>query len=106
MFKPDTILGWQRELVRRKWTFSKQQADGRPATNPEVLALLLRLAKENPTWGYGKLQGELLKLGHMLGRSTIKDILKRQQVSPAPERAKQGSSWREFLAHYADQVIK
>lgn len=105
LFKPDTVLGWHRELVRRKWTFPKPQTGGRPATDPEVLALLLRLAKENPAWGYGKLQGELLKLGHTLGRSTIRALLQRQQVPPAPERAKQRSSWRTFLNHYRAQLM-
>jgi len=50
LFKPDTVLGWHRELVRRKWTYSKAQTGGRPATDQKLLALLLRLANENPTW--------------------------------------------------------
>src|SRR3712207_864156 len=73
LFKPDTLLKWHRELVRRKWTFKQQAALGRPPTRPELEALLLRLARENPTWGYGKLEGELGKLGYAIGRSTIKD---------------------------------
>ncbi len=105
LFKPDTVLKWHRDLVCRKWTFAKQLTGGRSATDPERLTLLLRLAQENPTWGYGKLQGELLKLGYAIGRSTVRDILKRQQVPPAPERAKQGSSWRTFLSHDSQQLL-
>ena len=63
LFKPDTLLKWHRELVRRKWTFKRKVPLGRPPIPPDVEALLLRLAHENPTWGYGKLEGELLKLG-------------------------------------------
>ncbi len=87
-FKPDTLLKWHRDLVHRKWTFIKRYKAGRPSTNVEIKELLLRLAKANPTWGYSKLQGELLKLGYDIGRSTVRDVLKRQHVPPAPERAK------------------
>jgi transposase InsO family protein len=105
LFKPDTLLKWHRDLVRRKWTFKKNAPLGRPPISPEVEALLLRLAKENPTWGYGKREGELLKLGYDIGRSTIRDVLKRKHVPPAPERAKHGSSWRTFLKHYQDEIV-
>lgn len=105
LFKPDTLLKWHRELVRRKWTFKQQAPLGRPRISPEVAALLLRLAKENPTWGYGKLEGELGKLGYDIRRSTIRDVLKRQRVPPAPERGKHASSWRTFLRHYQDHIV-
>ena len=105
LFKPETLLKWHRELVRRKWTFSKGLPCGRPPTSADLEALILRLAKENPAWGYGKLQGELLKLGYDIGRSTIKDVLKRKHVPPAPERGKQGSTWRTFLAQYHGQIV-
>ncbi len=62
-------------------------------------------AKENPAWGYGKLQGELLKPGNDIGRSTIRDVLKRQRIPPTPERGKQGSSWCTFLRHYRDEIL-
>ncbi len=67
--------------------------------------LIKRLAEENPSWGYSKIHGELLKLGYSIGRSTVRDILKRHGVPPAPQRTKQGSSWRTFLSHYADQML-
>jgi putative transposase len=105
LFKPDTILRWHRDLVRRKWTFKKRRQRGRRATNPDLIALLLRLARENPTWGYSKLHGELLKLGYHLGRSTVRDILKRQHVQPAPQRGKQVSNWHTFLGHYGQQLL-
>ncbi len=105
LFKPETLLKWHRELVRRKWTFKKVAPLGRPPISPELEVLLLRLARENPTWGYGKLEGELGKLGYDIGRSTIKDVLKRKRVPPAPTRGKQGSSWRTFVGHYTDQII-
>jgi len=105
LFKPDTLLRWHRELVRRKWTFNRQPLLPRRAIDPAVVELLLRLARENPSWGYSKLHGELLKLGYRIGRSTIRDILKRQQVPPAPERASKGSSWRQFLSYYREQFL-
>jgi putative transposase len=105
LFKPDTLLKWHRELVRRKWTFKQQAPLGRPSISPELEVVLLRLARENPTWGYGKLEGELGKLGYDIGRSTIKDVLKRKHVPPAPLRGKQGSSWHTFVGHYKNQII-
>lgn len=77
LFKPETLLKWHRELVRRKWTFTKTARRGRPPTSPEIEALIVQMAKENPAWGYGKLEGELGKLGYQIGRSTIRDVLKR-----------------------------
>ncbi|MBA3947681.1 MAG: transposase [Herpetosiphonaceae bacterium] len=105
LFKPDTLLKWHRELVRRKWTFRKRLACGRPSISAELEALILRLARENPAWGYGKLQGELLKLGYTIGQSTIRDVLKRRRVPPAPLRSRRSSSWRTFLGHYHDQML-
>jgi putative transposase len=78
---------------------------GRPPTSLELETLILRLANENLTWGYGKLEGELSKLGYDVGHSTIRDVLKRRRVPPAPERGKQGSNWRTFLAHYKDEMV-
>src|SRR4051812_47485584 len=98
--RPETVLRWHRELVRRKWTFRRRAAGGPPPLPAEVEALLLRLAAENPRWGYGRLQGELAKLGHTLGRSTVRDVLKRRRVPPAPRRREGADTWREFLARH------
>ncbi len=103
--KPETLLKWHRALVRRNWTFKAKAPLGRPPIPPDVEALLLRLAHENPTWGYGKLEGELLKLGYDIARSTIRDVLKQRRVPPAPKRSKHGSNWRTVLAHYKDEMV-
>ncbi len=105
LFKPDTVLRRHRELVRRKWTFKQQPFRPRRATAPELVNLLLRLATENPSWGYSKLQGEMIRLGYRIGRSTVRDILKRQHVRPTPERGRPGSTWRSFPGHYREQFI-
>jgi Homeodomain-like domain len=75
---PATILRWHRELVRRKWTFGNHRRRGRPPLEAAVEAVILRLARENPRWGYKRIQGELHKLGYRVGRSTIRDVLKRE----------------------------
>src|SRR3954451_20327432 len=105
LVRPETVLKWHRELVRRKWTYRRQLARGRPPVTAEVEALLLRLATENPCWGYGRLQGELAKLGHALGRSTVRDVLKRRHVPAAPLRGRRTSTWRHFLARHRDAVL-
>ncbi len=105
LFKPATVLKWHRDLVRRKWRFDNRPKRGRPTTATELQALLLRLAQENPTWGYSKLHGELLKLGYTLGRSTVRDILKRQHIEPAPERSKNAGNWSTLLSHYGQQIL-
>jgi transposase InsO family protein len=105
LFTPATVLRWHRELVRRKWTFRQPQRGGRPALDPALMDLIVRLARENPTWGYGRIQGELAKLGQRVGRSTVRDLLKRQHVPPAPQRARHGPTWRAFLRHYQEQVL-
>ncbi len=103
IFKPDTVLRWHRELVRRKWTFKRKGKPGRPAMSSELVALIVRLAKENPRWGYDKIQGELLKLGYSLCASSVRNILKRHRITPASERS--SSSWGNFLGHYKDQIL-
>lgn len=105
LFKPETVLGWHRELVRRKWTTRRRTTGGRPATSAEVEALILRLARENPTWGYRRIQGELAKLGHLLGHVTVRTILRRHGLPPAPERRRRGNTWRAFLSRHRDQLL-
>ena len=104
IFKPETVLGWHRELVKRKWTFKQQRQPGRPRTDSEIEALIVRLARENPRMGYGKIEGELLKLGYDVGKTTIKEILRRHGIPPVPERGR--SSWRAFLKHYRHQMLR
>jgi Integrase core domain. len=103
IFKPDTVLGWHRELVRRKWTFRRKAKPGRPGTSFVLETLIVRLAKENTRWGYDKIQGELLKLGYRLSASSVRNILKQHRIAPASERS--SGSWRNFLGHYKDQIL-
>jgi Aspartate decarboxylase len=74
---PQTLLRWHRELVRRKWTYPKGRRSGRPPVNPEVAALILRMARENPRWGCVRICGELRKLGIRVGATTIRTLLRR-----------------------------
>jgi len=89
-----TLLRWHRELVRRKWTYRTASKPGLPATDPNVRALVLRLARENPRWGYLRIQGELRKIGIRVGATTIRRILRAHGLGSAPRR--EGPTWSEF----------
>jgi putative transposase len=85
LMQPTTLLRWHRDLVRRRWTYPRQR--GRPALSAELRELVLRLARENPTWGYRRIHGELCRLSYWIGASTVWTILQRAGVAPAPTRS-------------------
>jgi putative transposase len=99
---PLTLLRWHRELVRRKWA-QPPRSPGRPPVNDRVRELVLRLARENPRWGYPRIAGELLKLGLRVSPSTVRRLLLAAGLRPAPRRS--GSSWRDFLRQQAASMI-
>ena len=101
---PDTLLRWHRDLVRHKWgLFSRRPRRGRPRLLPDHCHLILRLARENPRWGYRRIQGELLKLGLRCSHETIRAVLRRHDLPPAPQRGR--STWRQFLRQHAQQIL-
>jgi putative transposase len=99
---PQTLLRWHRELVRRKWRYSRRSV-GRPPLDRALVELVLRLGRENPRWGCVRIQGELRKLGIRIGATTIRSILRRSGLGPAPRP--QGLSWAEFLRAQANGMI-
>jgi putative transposase len=102
--RPETLLRWHRELVRRKWAaFGRRRGSGRPPLRAAARDLILQLAQEHPRWGYQRIRGELLKLGHRGSATTIRSLLRRHGVPPAPRRA--GLSWRAFLRAHAAGVL-
>jgi putative transposase len=99
---PDTILQWHRRLVTRNWT-QTQAHSGRPPLSDDVVALILQLARENPRWGYRRIQGELKKLGVSVSATTIRTVLLRNRLRPAPRRA--SVAWRAFLRSQAAAIV-
>jgi transposase len=99
---PGTVLRWHRRLVTRKWTYPHRM--GRPPVSAETVALIERLAIENHGWGYKRIQGELLKLGHRVSASTICRVLKTLKIPPAPERHTD-ATWRKFLQTQASTML-
>jgi len=98
---PDTILRWHRELVAKKWDHSeKRKSVGRPRIRQVIVDLVIRFAKENPEWGFDRIQGALKNLGYYISDTTVGNILKAHGIEPAPERQHTGS-WSRFLkAHW------
>jgi putative transposase len=99
---PGTILRWHRRLIAKKWTYPHRT--GRPPTDEATVALIAQLARQSPSWGYQRIQGELLKLGHRVGASTIRRVLTRLRIPPAPTRDTD-TSWRQFLRTQASTMV-
>jgi putative transposase len=99
---PRTLLRWHAQLVARRWTYPRRQP-GRPPTAPPIRALVLRMARENPRWGYRRIQGELVGLGHSVAASTVWTILKDVGLDPAPRQA--GPTWSQFLRAQAHAIL-
>jgi transposase InsO family protein len=105
LVKPDTILGWHRQLVAQKFDGSRQrQAPGRPTIDPELEALIVRMARENRSWGYDRIVGALANLGYTVSDQTVGNILKRHGIPPAPER-KTTTTWKEFIRTHMDVLV-
>jgi hypothetical protein len=98
--RPDTLLGWHRQLVRRRYA---ARQPGRPALSEEICELVLRLARENPRWGYQRIVGELAGIGVRVSATTVAKILRRSGVPPAGPRARLG--WRQFLRAHAQSML-
>jgi putative transposase len=96
------LLRWHADLVARRWTYPHRRP-GRPPTAAPIRALVLRMARENPRWGYRRIQGELVGLGHTVAASTVWTILKRAGLDPAPRRC--GPTWRQFLSAQAHAIL-
>jgi len=100
---PATLLAWHRKLAAAKYDTSKRRKPGRPPTVPGIARLVIRLAKENPLWGYRRIHGELTKLGLAVGPSTVWEILHAAGIDPAPRRS--GPTWRQFLHAQAAGIL-
>ena len=98
---PDSILRWHRKLIAAKWDHSKRRkSSGRARISGEVVKLVLKFAKENPSWGYDRIQGALANIGHTISDTSVRNILKANGIEPAPDR-KRKTTWKTFLkAHW------
>jgi putative transposase len=95
---PDTLLRWYKRLIAQKFDGNKKRRQlGRPRVSEAVEQLVVRMAEENPTWGYRCLQGALTNLGHHIDKITVRNVLRRHHMEPAPQRRKAGMSWAQFL---------
>jgi putative transposase len=99
-----TLLAWHRRLIAQKYDGRGKRGRGRPRKSEEIEDLVVRLAKENRSWGYRRIQGALSNLGHTLGRGTIAEILARHGIEPAPERERK-TTWKEFLTQHWELIV-
>jgi transposase InsO family protein len=104
LVEPETVLAWHRELVRRKWTaFGKRRGVGRPRLEASLGELILRMARKNPRRGCVRIRGELLKVGHRISATAIRNLLRREKLGPAPMRS--GLNWSAFLRAQASAIV-
>jgi putative transposase len=101
--QPKTVIGWHRRLVARHWTYPPTTRRGRPPTLAEIRQLAIRLATENPTWGYRRVHGELCRIGHRIAASTVWTILRTAGIDPTPGRT--GPKWAQFIRSQAKGII-
>ena len=100
--QPETLLRWHRRLIAASWTYPHRPT-GRPPLNPEVQQLIVRLAKQNPRWGYQRIKGELLRLGVRVSATAIRTTLRRHGLDPAPRR--KSSTWTAFLRQQGAGIV-
>jgi transposase InsO family protein len=100
---PATLLAWHRRLVTRKWDYTNRRRAGRPSTAAAIRKVVIRMATDNPAWGHRRVQGELVKLGHLIAASTVWQILHDAGVDPAPRRP--GPAWKQFLTAQARGIL-
>jgi hypothetical protein len=104
--RPETILGWRRKLIARKFNGSKQRTSvGRPATGQTIEDLVIQVAQENRSWGYRRIVDALSNLGHELDHQTVANVLKRHGLTPAPERGKK-TLWKDFIRSHLDTLAE
>jgi transposase InsO family protein len=104
LVQPETVLGWHQMLVRKKWAaFGRRRGPGRPGLDPDLPSLILRIARDNPRWGCVRIRGELIKLGHVVSASSIRKLLRRNQIGPAPLRSR--LTWKAFLRAQASAIV-
>jgi len=101
---PETLLAWHRRLIAKKYDGSASRGPGRPRTAAEIVALVTRMAEENRSWGYRRIQGALSNLGHFLAFKTIANILNEHGIEPAPKRSRK-TTWKEFISRHWEQIV-